>query len=344
MGADTPEGGFSGNGGPETPFDLGDGFRRFADHVPLMMWRTDESGHSTYHNECWLQFTGRPLSEEIGDGWRKGLHPDDFKRHAEIVEKAFESRLPFTIEFRLRRHDGAYRWLLDTGRPLEENGIFYGYLGSCFDITDRKNAEEHAEHALLEKETLLAEIYHRVRNNLQVMVSLIGLYGRAAPESCRGSFDALGQRVRAIALVQQHLHEAPQIASVDLAEYLTRLAEGLVQLRRAGRIAVTVEAGRTALLEPRRVNALGMILAEIVAECLDGTDEGAGCIIRVEVPAGGPAEPLRVRITSGGIAGTPPVGVPRIGPRLIAAYAGQAEIAVSGTGTLEAPLELTLPG
>ena len=130
MGADTPEGGFSGSGGTETPFDLGDGFRRFADHVPLMMWRTDDSGRSTYHNECWLQFTGRPLADEIGDGWRKGLHPDDFRRHAEIVEKAFESRLPFTVEFRLRRHDGAYRWLLDTGRPLEENGVFHGYLGS----------------------------------------------------------------------------------------------------------------------------------------------------------------------------------------------------------------------
>lgn len=105
------------------------------------------------------------------------------------------------------------------------------------------------------------------------------------------AFDALGQRVRAIALVQQHLHEAPQIASVDLAEYLTRLAEGLGQLRRAGRIAVTVETGRTALLEPRRVNALGMILAEIVAECLDGTDEGSACVTRVEVP--GISRPIR---------------------------------------------------
>ena len=65
---------------------------------------------------------------------------------------------------------------------------------------------------------LLAEVYHRVRNNLQVMVSLIGLYGRAAPDACRGSFEALGQRVRAIALVQQHLHEAPHIASIDLKE------------------------------------------------------------------------------------------------------------------------------
>ncbi|ACB78685.1 MULTISPECIES: PAS domain S-box protein [Methylorubrum] len=344
MGADTPEGGFSGSGGTETPFDLGDGFRRFADHVPLMMWRTDDSGRSTYHNECWLQFTGRPLADEIGDGWRKGLHPDDFRRHAEIVEKAFESRLPFTVEFRLRRHDGAYRWLLDTGRPLEENGVFHGYLGSCFDITDRKNAEEHAERALVEKETLLAEIYHRVRNNLQVMVSLIGLYGRAAPEACRGSFDALGQRVRAIALVQQHLHEAPHIASIDLRDYLHRLASGLGQLRRAGRIGVTIEGDGTSLVEPRTANALGMIVAEIVAECLDATSDTVTCGIAIRIDAGVGA-PVRLAIVSGSgeAAAAGREGVPKLGPRLIAAYAAQAEIAVSGTATAADPLLLQLP-
>ena len=328
----------------ETPFDLGDGFRRFADHVPLMMWRTDDSGRSSYHNECWLQFTGRLLADEIGDGWRQGLHPDDFTRHAEIVAKAFESRLPFTVEFRLRRHDGAYRWLLDTGRPLEENGVFHGYLGSCFDITDRKNAEEHAEHALLEKETLLAEIYHRVRNNLQVMVSLIGLYGRAAPEACRGSFDALGQRVRAIALVQQHLHEAPHIASIDLRDYLRRLASGLGQLRRAGRISVGIEGEGTSLVEPRTANALGMIVAEIVAECLDATNETVTCGIVIRIDAGVGA-PVRLAIISGSgeAAAEGREGVPKLGPRLIAAYAAQAEIAVSGTATAADPLLLQLP-
>ncbi|MEH3117362.1 MAG: PAS domain S-box protein [Methylorubrum populi] len=341
MGADTPAGGFSRTGG-EAPFDLGDGFRRFADHVPLMMWRTDDSGCSTYHNECWLQFTGRPLADEIGDGWRRGLHPDDFERHAEIVARALESRLPFTVEYRLRRHDGAYRWLLDTGRPLEEKGVFQGYLGSCFDITDRKNAEEHAERALIEKETLLAEIYHRVRNNLQVMVSLIGLYGRAAPEPCRGSFDALGQRVRAIALVQQHLHEAPHIASIDLRDYLRRLASGLGQLRRAGRIGVSVEGDGTSLVEPRTANALGMIVAEIVAECLDTTTEICCIAIRIDAGIGAPVR-LSIVSEAGEAAAEGREGVPKLGPRLIAAYAAQAEIAVSGMATAADPLLLQLP-
>ncbi|GJE56079.1 MULTISPECIES: sensor histidine kinase [Methylobacterium] len=321
-----------------------DDFRRFADYVPLMMWRSDPRGRALHHNECWLQFTGRPREEELGDGWRSGLHPDDFERHAQIAAEAFEAREPFSIEFRLRRNDGSYRWLLDTARPLVEDGTFTGYLGSCFDITDRKNAEDHAEAALVEKETLLAEIYHRVRNNLQVMVSLIGLYGRAAPEPCRGSFDALGQRVRAIALVQQHLHEAPHIASIDLRDYLHRLASGLGQLRRAGRIGVTVGGSGTSLVEPRTANALGMIVAEVVAECLDATAESVSCGIGIDIVAG-VGEPVRLSIVSGSgeaaAAGKP--GVPKLGPRLIAAYAAQAEIAVSGDATRAHPLDLQLP-
>ncbi|MGU3464599.1 sensor histidine kinase [Methylobacterium sp. C33D] len=321
---------------------LSDSFRRFADVVPLMMWRSDEAGHAIHHNECWLEFTGRPLEAELGLGWRSGLHPEDFERHARIVAAAFEARAPFTVEFRLRRHDGEYRWLLDTARPLVEDGRFQGYLGSCFDITDRKHAEEHIEHALAEKEALLAEVYHRVRNNLQVMVSLIGLYGRAAPDPCRGSFEALGQRVRAIALVQQHLHEAPHIASIDLKDYLHRLASGLGQLRRAGRIGVQVGGSGNGLVEPRTANALGMIVAEIVAECLDATAEHVACSIAIGIEAG---TPLRLSIVSGvsDMAASGRPNVPKLGPRLIAAYAAQAEIAVAGDASPGDPLWLTLP-
>jgi PAS domain S-box-containing protein len=323
---------------------LSDSFRRFADVVPLMLWRSDENGHAIHHNECWLEFTGRALEAELGQGWRTGLHPEDFERHARIVATAFEAREPFSVEFRLRRHDGVYRWLLDTARPLVEDGRFQGYLGSCFDITDRKHAEEHIEHALAEKEALLAEVYHRVRNNLQVMVSLIGLYGRAAPDACRGSFEALGQRVRAIALVQQHLHEAPHIASIDLRDYLHRLASGLGQLRRAGRISVQVGGDGTGLVEPRTANALGMIVAEIVAECLDATAEHVSCSITIAIEAAAD-RPLCLSIVSG-VSETAEAGrsnVPKLGPRLIAAYAAQAEIAAAGDASPDDPLWLTLP-
>ncbi|KQT09937.1 histidine kinase [Methylobacterium sp. Leaf399] len=322
---------------------VGDAFRQFANDVPLMMWRSDTEGRAVHHNESWLRFTGRSADDEAGHGWRRNIHPDDAPAFLALVAEAFTLRESFTAEFRLRRHDGAYRWLLDTARPIEHDGHFAGYLGTCFDITDRKNAEAHAEAALVEKETLLAEVYHRVRNNLQVMVSLIGLYGRAAPPACRGSFEALGQRVRAIALVQQHLHEAPHIASIDLRDYLHRLASGLGQLRRAGRIGVTIDGTGTTLVEPRTANALGMIVAEVVAECLDTTADSVACAITIRIDAAAGA-PVRLSIASrNGAGGSAAGAVPNLGPRLIAAYAAQAEIAVRGPVGPDEPLELQLP-
>ncbi|ACL59055.1 sensor histidine kinase [Methylobacterium nodulans] len=326
------------------PTGVSAAFRLFADGAPLLIWRTDPQARCIYVNPAWLAFRGRPVADELGSGWKDGIHPEDRDGHEAVLAAAHADRSSFTAEYRLRRHDGDFRWMLGQGAPLYEGGAFQGYCGSCFDITDRRRAEEHAAHAAVEKEALLAEVYHRVRNNLQVMVSLIGLYGRAAPGECRPAFDALGQRVRAIALVQQHLHEAPAIASIDLAEYLERLGHGLSQMRRAGRIVVDVAVERTALLQPRTANALGMILAEVVAEGLDATPETATCFTSVLIPAGAPEEPIRVRIIASGIgSGLVSAAPPKLGPRLIAAYAGQAEITATGEATPESPLELHLP-
>ncbi|MGY2047108.1 PAS domain S-box protein [Methylobacterium sp. JK268] len=340
MAADT-----SSPGEPGPPAAISPAFRAFAEGAPLPIWRTDPQARCIYVNPAWLTFRGRAVEDELGHGWRDGVHPEDRASHDAVLSSAHGDRTSFTAEYRLRRHDGDFRWMLGQGTPLFEEGQFQGYCGSCFDITDRRRAEEHAAHAAAEKEALLAEVYHRVRNNLQVMVSLIGLYGRAAPRECRPAFDALGQRVRAIALVQQHLHEAPAIASIDLVDYLQRLARGLAQLRRAGRIVVEVSAEETALVRPRTANALGMILAEVVAEGLDATAETTTAFTSVLIPAASsPGEPPRVRIISGGIgAATATAAPPKLGPRLIAAYASQAEIAASGEASAASPLELRLP-
>jgi PAS domain S-box-containing protein len=326
----------------EHPAGFEDLFRDLADSVPLMMWRADPAGRVVEVNAAWLAFTGRAPDEERGEGWLAGVHADDRAARAEAMAGALAARTAFTAEYRLRRRDGAERWLLDTGRPLLRDGRFLGYVGSCVDITERREHEAQAQAALAEKEALLAEIYHRVRNNLQIMVSLIGLYGRAAPEACRPSFEAVGQRVRAIALVQQHLHETTHLSSIDLRDYLQRLATGLGQLHRAGRISVTVRGRETGTVEPRIANALGMILAELVAEALDAAAETATCGLAVETlrtEAG-----LAVRLSPAAAEAAPERRVPQLGPRLIAAYAAQAGIAVEGRPGSGEPLVLALPG
>jgi two-component system CheB/CheR fusion protein len=117
-------------------------FRTMADSAPVFIWISDQSGLCTYFNQTWLNFTGRTLEEQVGDGWLEFVHPDDRRRCQETCRSASSSRACFRMEYRLRRADGEYRWLLDKGMPRFASGSFAGYIGSCVDITERKRAEE----------------------------------------------------------------------------------------------------------------------------------------------------------------------------------------------------------
>jgi PAS domain S-box-containing protein len=116
-------------------------FRSAADAAPVMIWMSGTKNEGIFFNKSWLQFTGRTMAEELGEGWLKGVHPDDMAHCLDICGTGFKNREPFTIEFRLRRKDGEYRWVLDTGTPRFEAGVFLGYIGSALDITERRQAE-----------------------------------------------------------------------------------------------------------------------------------------------------------------------------------------------------------
>ncbi len=110
---------------------------------PAMIWRADCSKKCNYFNESWLDFTGRTMEQEIGDGWTEGVHPEDIKTCFKTYSEAFDAREPFEMEYRLRNKNGQYRWILDIGRPFYDmDNKFSGYIGACFDITERKVAEE----------------------------------------------------------------------------------------------------------------------------------------------------------------------------------------------------------
>jgi PAS domain S-box-containing protein len=117
-------------------------FRAMADAAPVLIWLADTDKRCIWFNQGWLEFTGRTLDQEFGHGWTEGVHPDDFNRCVAIYTLNFDARRPFRMEYRLRRRDGVYRWILDAGRPrFHDNGDFCGYIGSCIDITDHKDAE-----------------------------------------------------------------------------------------------------------------------------------------------------------------------------------------------------------
>ncbi len=117
-------------------------FRLVANTAPVLIWMSGPDKLCTYFNTPWLEFTGRSLKSELGHGWAEGVHPDDFKNCLETYVKAFDRREKFSMEYRLRRSDGEYRWVLDHGVPrFHEDGSFAGYIGTGIDVTDRKLGE-----------------------------------------------------------------------------------------------------------------------------------------------------------------------------------------------------------
>src|SRR5881409_517558 len=117
-------------------------FRTVADSAPVLIWMSGPDKLCTFFNKGWLDFTGRTMEQELGKGWTEGVHAEDLDHCREVYRNSFNARQPFTIEYRLRRNDGEYRWLLDNGTPrFSDDGEFLGYIGSCIDLTERKQAE-----------------------------------------------------------------------------------------------------------------------------------------------------------------------------------------------------------
>ncbi len=130
-------------------------FRTVADSAPVMIWMLDTEGKAIYFNKIWLDFTGRPLERELGDGWRENIHPEDIKERLHIFTDAFKERRKFSVEFRLRRADGTYAWVYGTGVPnFSPEGVFLGYLGTTLDITERKETDDRRQEYIDEIERM----------------------------------------------------------------------------------------------------------------------------------------------------------------------------------------------
>jgi PAS domain S-box-containing protein len=120
-------------------------FRAMADTAPVMIWMSGADMLCTFFNKGWLDFTGRSVEQELGNGWAQGVHREDLDRCLKTYINSFDSRHSFTMEYRLRRRDGEYRWVLDNGGPrFASDGTFLGYIGSCVDISEHKRAEAEA--------------------------------------------------------------------------------------------------------------------------------------------------------------------------------------------------------
>lgn len=140
--------------------ESGEHFRELADNAPVMIWTTDHGGRVTFVNQSWLRFTGTTLEQELGESWTLGVHPDDADEVMESWSGALARREPWEHEYRLRRHDGEYRWIVDRGLPRYEGDRFAGYVGSATDIHERRSMEERLRR-VYEHEHHVAETLQR---------------------------------------------------------------------------------------------------------------------------------------------------------------------------------------
>jgi len=170
-------------------------FRLMADTAPVLIWMAGTDSLCTFFSKPWLEFTGRSFEQEQGNGWTESLHPDDIQRCLDTYLSAFHSRRNFEMEYRLRRADGVYRWIVDAGIPrFMPNGDFSGYIGSCFDITERKYTEEEIQTlnmSLKERSAELEEankeleaFNYTVAHDLRQPLNIVNGYCQAIEKLC----------------------------------------------------------------------------------------------------------------------------------------------------------------
>jgi PAS domain S-box-containing protein len=158
-------------------------YRNLANSGLALIWTAATDKLCTYFNNPWLKFTGRTIDQELGIGWLEGVHPDDVEHCLQTYTSAFEKRDPFYMEYRLKHHTGEYRWIQDMGTPnYNSDGMFIGYIGHCFDITDRKKmefdliaAKEKAEESDRLKSSFLANLSHEIRTPMNSIMGFASL-------------------------------------------------------------------------------------------------------------------------------------------------------------------------
>jgi len=175
--------------------DAADDFRLMADSAPVMIWVADPHGKAVYFNRAWLEFTGRALEAETGLGWAGGLNPEDRERTLEAYLEAIRRSEPIELEYRIRRHDGAHRWLLAKGMPVTRDGTLQGFVGSCIDITDRRAAEESARKRDRDaRDHFLSIVSHDLRtplNGIKTWAHFLDLQLRDADASVRRAIEGV---------------------------------------------------------------------------------------------------------------------------------------------------------
>jgi two-component system, sensor histidine kinase PdtaS len=308
-----------------------------ADALPVLIRRSDGHGRCTYANRRWLSLTGRRLEEELGTGWVDALHPDDRESCLASLAGACEDQQPLSIEYRLRRHDGGWRWLYEEAAPHDAvGGTSGGFLHVAFDITGHKDGERRLRQLLDRQRVSLEELGHRAVNRSQLILSLLRLQAREAADSgVRAALEAAAARVQALVLADQRLGSLSDSAAPKLGDCLQELAAALKPSfeQRAIGLEISVDDSE---VPPRTAAPLGLMVNELLMNSLKHAfPEGhAGTVKLVGMRAG---DRLKVLVADDGVglaANVEPRRARSSGMRLIDGLAKQigAEVMIERSG------------
>jgi len=299
-------------------------FRILADTAPAIIWVTEPDARCTFISRGWYEFTGQTEQEAMGKGgfgWLDAVHPDDREESSRVFLEANKKREPFTLDYRLRRADGLYRWAIDTGRPRFDNaGVFLGYVGSVIDITERKQAESEreqlaqeqiarasAEAANRSKDEFLAMVSHELRSPLNAILGYARMLrsGSADGEEAAKAVAVIERSAKAqLQIIEDLLDSARIIAGklriepgpVDLVPVL----EAAIDTARSAAEAkgVTLAADFGALQEQVLGDStrLQQIVWNLLTNAVKFTPEGG----RVELRMEGDADSVRITVSDTG--------------------------------------------
>ncbi len=272
-------------------------FRQLADSMPQIVWTANPDGYFDYYNRRWYEYTGLPENVGGDASWEPILHPDDVPRCRDIWYASVETGRPYEIQYRFwDRRTNQFRWHLGRALPVsEKDGTIVKWFGTCTDIDDHKRLLEELEdrvaqrtsaltESLSEKEILLKEVHHRVKNNLQVICSLLSMQMASDDPYVGGSLRVAYNRVQSMALVHEKLYQSSTLSDIDFSEYIEMLGAHLFQ-------AYCVDTGRIRLeldTHPVRLTLdeaipCGLIVNELLSNSLKHAFvEGRDGFIRIQ--------------------------------------------------------------
>lgn len=296
-------------------------FRHMADNAPVMVWITESDGRCIYLSRSWYSFTSQTPETGLGFGWLNAVHPDDREKAGQAFREAHAQQGVYHVEYRLRRHDGEWRWALGAAAPrFAEGGAFLGYVGSVIDIAERKRAEEvlhrakaTAEQANLAKSRFLAAASHDLRQPMQSLLLFLEVVKPHVTAKGQEALTHLGRGLDALSDLLDSLLDIsrldagivePTVGDFAVRQVIDPIGAAYALVAAAKGLDLRVAPCPAVVRSDRTL--LGRMVRNLVENALRYTEAG-----RIDIECHERAGRLRIEVHDSGI-GVPPEHLERI--------------------------------